>query len=206
MSTQASSTRLLVGIFVGGRGTRMGGVAKGLLPAPGSASSLVERLLSELQSALPGAPVLLVGAADGYAHLGLASIADEPRNIGPLGGLSGLLLHADREGLEAALAIACDLPYVTGQLIARLVSHAAGAAAVVAKHEGIRNPLFARYQTTPGLDATRRALATGRRSLQSVLDHLEPQVAELQLSASEAAELADWDTPSNVTNVKPPPR
>ena len=34
----------LVGIFVGGKGRRMGGVAKGLLTAPGGAETLVARL------------------------------------------------------------------------------------------------------------------------------------------------------------------
>ncbi len=39
------AARPLVGIFVGGRGLRMGGVAKGLLPAPDGSGPLAKRLV-----------------------------------------------------------------------------------------------------------------------------------------------------------------
>ena len=80
-----SGARLIIGIFVGGRGSRMGGVAKGLLKAPSSEATLVERLRMELESALPDAEVVLVGAAEAYADLGLDAISDEPAGLGPIG-------------------------------------------------------------------------------------------------------------------------
>lgn len=184
----------------------MGGVAKGLLLAPDSSFTLVERMLGELARALPGVATLLVGNADPYSGLALPQLADEPADIGPLGGLSALLLHAERAGAEVVLALACDLPFVSAELIARLASEAPGAAALVARQQQIRNPLFARYQTAAGLDAVKATLASGRRSLQAVLDCLGPSLAELSLSASEEALLADWDTPGDMAGQAKPDR
>jgi molybdopterin-guanine dinucleotide biosynthesis protein A len=189
---------LLVGIFVGGRGSRMGGVAKGLLRAPDSELSLVERLSGELARVAPRAEVVLVGAAEPYASLGLSSVTDEPPGVGPLGGLLGLLAHAERRGATSVLSLACDLPRLDAALLARLLNEAAEASALVAEQGGVRNPLVARYAVGPAQMAARAAFAAGQRSLQAVLDRLEPAVARLRLSDAETRTLDDWDTLSEV--------
>ena len=97
--------RIIIGIFVGGSGKRMGGVAKGLLPAPASSETLVERLLRVCQEALPDAAPYLVGQSAAYATLGLPQLCDEPSEIGPIGGLRSLLLCAQRVGAPQALAL-----------------------------------------------------------------------------------------------------
>jgi molybdopterin-guanine dinucleotide biosynthesis protein A len=177
----------------------MGGVAKGLLKAPGSSATLIERLCSEATTALPGAPLVLVGDAAPYAAMKLPSVADEPANVGPLGGLAGLLAYGEQRSARHVLALACDLPRLGRGLIARLANDAPDAEVVLIEQERIRNPLIARYQISTALPAARRALRDGKRSLQAVLDELEPQVVRLALSADEQASLADWDTPEDVT-------
>jgi molybdopterin-guanine dinucleotide biosynthesis protein A len=192
----ALGARIIVGVFVGGRGTRMGGAAKGLLPAPDSGLTLIERMLGELRIAVPFAEVVLVGDAELYAGLGLASVADAPPGIGPLGGLLGLLEHAERLGVTQVLALACDLPFVRGEFLSRLLRE--GGAAVVTETGGVRNPLVARYVVSRALPAARGVLETGGRSLQAVLDRLGNGVVTLALSAAEQASLEDWDTPDDV--------
>src|SRR6188768_810664 len=162
----AEASRLLVGIFVGGRGSRMGGVAKGLLKAPASEATLVERLLGELGRAAPDAEVVLVGDATPYAALGLRSVEDAPPGIGPLGGLLGLMLEGERQGAELALALACDLPRLDAALLTRLLREAASADAFVVELEGVRNPLLTRYRVAAALPAAREVLQAGKRSLQ----------------------------------------
>ncbi len=189
---------LIVGIFVGGRGSRMGGVAKGLLHAPGSDLSLVERLLRELAGAAPGAEVVLVGAAEPYASLGLSSVNDEPPGVGPLGGLLGLFAYAERRGATSVLALACDLPRLDAALLARLLNEAGEANALVAEQAGVRNPLVARYAVSQAQSAARAAFDAGQRSLQAVLDRLEPGLVCLRLEGAESRTLDDWDTPSDV--------
>jgi len=191
-------TALVVGVFVGGRGSRMGGVAKGLLKAPGSEQTLLERLSSEITRALPQAPIVLVGAADAYAALGLLALPDDPPGIGPLGGLSSLLQHAERLAAGQVLAVACDLPRLGASLVARLASEAPGAAALVPELSGVRNPLIARYDVARTLPALGAVLRSGKRSLQAVLDRLGNDVRTLSLSVDEAASLLDWDTPEDM--------
>jgi len=193
----SEASRVLVGIFVGGRGSRMGGVAKGLLKAPASEATLIERLLGELSRAAPGAEVVLVGHSSAYAALGLRAVDDAPSGIGPLGGLVGLLLDAEQRGSELALALACDLPRLDAELLQRLLNEAASATAFVAEQAGVRNPLVARYRVAAALPAAREVMQGGKRSLQAVLDRLS-DVQTLTISAAEAGRLDDWDSPEDV--------
>jgi molybdopterin-guanine dinucleotide biosynthesis protein A len=192
------AARLLVGIFVGGRGSRMGGVAKGLLQAPDSETTLVQRLLAEVESAAPGAEVVLVGDTTAYAALGLRTVDDAPHGIGPLGGLLGLLLAAEQRGAELALALACDLPRLDAALLRRLLNEADDAGALVVAQQGVRNPLIARYRVATTLPAARAALDAGKRSLQAVLDRLADGVQALPLTPAEGALVDDWDYPEDV--------
>lgn len=191
-------TRLLVGIFVGGAGRRMGGVAKGLLTTPDAKTTLIERLRGEILAALPDVALVLVGDAHAYSSLGLPAIADDPANVGPLGGLAGLLAHAQQSGAVQVLALACDLPQLERSLLARLAREPRDADAVLVEQAGVRNPLIARYETSAALPAARRALGAGKRSLQAVLDELEPRIVRLELSTAELASLGDWDTPDDI--------
>jgi molybdopterin-guanine dinucleotide biosynthesis protein A len=187
----------LVGIFVGGRARRMGGVAKGLLPTA-DGRSVVERLLAEIREALPGAPIALVGAASSYDAFELPTLADTPPGIGPLGGLRALLARTAELGLPHALALACDLPTISANLIRRLADAEPAASAVAPREPG--GPwyaLSARYAVTvlPVLDAQ---IADGQRALQRLFAQLGPSASELALTAPELALLADWDRPEDL--------
>ncbi len=187
----------LVGLFVGGQGTRMGGVAKGLLPLE-SGQNVIQRLLDELARALPDSERVLVGAATAYAALELEALADRPAGIGPIGGLAALLEHAAQRGASQVVALACDLPRLDAGVITRLVAADAAASAVVICQRGVRNPLIARYAVEPSLGAVAAALGAGQRSLQAVLDRLQPPPTLLELALADAALLDDWDTPGDM--------
>lgn len=176
----------------------MGGVPKGLLRAPGSDASLVERLIVELRAGVPDAEVVLVGAAAPYGALGLEVVADEPPGIGPLGGLAGLLSRARRQDLRYAMALACDLPRLGREVLARLAVEAPDAGVVLVRQGEVRNPLIARFEVERASHAVERVVQQGRRSLQAVLNALEPDVTVLALSPEDEARLEDWDTPSEV--------
>ena len=189
---------MIVGVLVGGRGSRLGGVSKGLLAAPSGNATLVERLRAEVQAAFTQPELVLVGAAEPYAKLGLSAVPDAPEGVGPLGGLGGLLAHAERRGASAVLALACDLPYLERGLLARLGREAPEARALVVTDGAVRNPLIARYAVTETAGAVQHVLAAGRRSLQAVLDELGSEVVTLELSEAERATLRDWDTPEDI--------
>lgn len=185
-----------VGIFVGGASRRMGGRPKGLLTTPDGSTTLVERLLEQSKLALGDVPCVLVGEHAGYAHLRLPMLPDARSEQGPLGGLVALLAHGEAHGVDAVLCLACDMPYVTSGLIARVAREAPEAAACAPRPEGLWQPLCARYQVSAALPVARAALEAGRLSLQKILSTLGAH--ELALSADEALSLRDWDSPDDL--------
>jgi molybdopterin-guanine dinucleotide biosynthesis protein A len=180
---------MLGGIFVGGQSARMGSTPKGLLPAP-SGETLVERWAT-LFDAL-GIPVVLVGRHEAYRSFAFEQIEDAEPGIGPLGGLISLLERAER-GL--AIAVACDMPYVSPLLVEKLAYHPSVAIALAPKEAGKWQPLFARFQVARALGPARRRAALGHLSLQGLLDELGAET--LVLDQAELRELRDWDTPED---------
>jgi molybdenum cofactor guanylyltransferase len=182
----------VAGIFVGGGSTRMGGQPKGLLRAP-SGETLVERWKG-IFAAL-AIPCVLVGerAKAAYASTGLELLGDEraEENLGPLGGLLALLTYA---GERNAIAVACDMPFVSTELVRRLVS-APPASAVAARRDGRWEPFFARYDAPLVLPIAKAHASARLCSLQTLLDAVKS--GELVMSATEHAELRDWDTPED---------
>lgn len=178
----------VAGIFVGGRGERMGGAAKGLLAGP-AGRPIVERTRDMLRGV--GLEVVLVGRDSRYDSLGLPAVEDEPSGIGPLGGLIGLLRHA---GDRVAVAIACDMPFLDASLVRRLL--VSSRAAALAPRSGTRwEPLFARYSPESVLPVARARASLDQRSLQGLLDAVDAR--ELPLTEAEWLQLRDWDTPSD---------
>lgn len=185
------------GILVGGLGSRMGGVAKGLLRARPDGPSLVERLRTELERACPNSQIVLVGQRTEYAALGLPMLADTVNGIGPLAGLEALLLDARLNGAGHALAVACDLPFVGAELLRRLCVESPATLALAPKQDGRWQPLCARYSVTEGLAVIDALRARGERALFRVLEELD--ATELVLGEAERAQLIDWDRPEDVS-------
>lgn len=211
------------GLFVGGQARRMGRVAKGLLPAPDTGEPLVIRLRQKAESL--GLRCVLVGEAPAYAGLGLPMLADDPPGIGPLGGLRALLGAAAG---APVLALACDLPFVSRELLGLL---AAFCPPEIDRADGTL-PLRAPFAAAAHRQEHERAPADGpidvlaarrqerweplcARYHASVLPVLEAalaqgersfqgllrrlRVGELRLSLEQERELTDWDTPGDIT-------
>src|SRR5512140_2393706 len=160
---------VLAGIFVGGASSRMGGRAKGLLPSP-DGPPIVDRWRGLFQTL--GIPCVLVGRRAEYAGVPLEVLDDAPAGIGPLGGLVALLAHA-RGRARYALAVGCDMPLVSAELVGRILA-APDAAAVAPRVNERWEPMLARYDVArahPIAQARARGDARGR-SLQGLLDEL----------------------------------
>jgi molybdopterin-guanine dinucleotide biosynthesis protein A len=181
--------KAIAGLFVGGRATRMGGRAKGLMHAP-SGPTIIDRWRTILDSL--SVPAVLIGAHPAYANLGIPVVDDEPAGIGPLGGLVALLRRA---GEGRALALACDMPFVSRALVGRLLS--GDDAAVRAFRRGTRwEPLCASYDAPRVLPMALARVAAGLHSLQGLLE--EAGAVSVPLSDAEEYELVDWDSPEDV--------
>ncbi|HMO46534.1 MAG TPA: molybdenum cofactor guanylyltransferase MobA [Rubrivivax sp.] len=103
-------------VLAGGRGSRMGGVDKGLQPYRGQ--PLVQHALQRLA---PQVGTLMINAnrnLDAYAAFGVPVWPDAlPDYPGPLAGLATGLAHCDTPYLAS---VPCDSPHFPADLVARL--------------------------------------------------------------------------------------
>jgi molybdenum cofactor guanylyltransferase len=193
----------LIGVLVGGAARRMGGFPKGNLQRDGR--TLLDRTLEACARALaqlppPSGPlpICLVGESSAYAPASFVSrLEDDPPGRGPMGGLRALLHEAARHD-RPALALACDLPFLTVELLERALSESPGAPLLAPRQEGRWQPLFARYDHRAVLPVIESALVSDRTSLQVIFDSLGTHAVELTLSEAEHSALRDWDGPSDM--------
>ena len=172
-------------ILVGGASSRMGR-DKARLTLGGE--SFVGRIRGAL-SALTG-QVTLVGSAERCAAWPqLPAVPDFYVEWGALGGLHAALAAAT-EGTWAAV-VACDLPFVTGELFVRLASLRENFEAVVpVQQDGRRQPLCALYRAGVANERAAELIAAGERRPRALLDRLRTRlVAFDELSDLGGAEL-----------------
>ena len=182
----------------------MGGHPKGLLTVPNSDETLLSRTVRIAAESAPGAEVVLVGENRAYAHLHLPTLADDPPGIGPVGGLRALLKYSARHG-RPAIALACDMPFLSTRVIQRLIAWPSHASVVCPKRHDRWEPFCARYSPEPCLVALEPLLDSvnlGQRGIgfQQFLNTVPTE--RLPLNADEEHSLFDWDTPSD-RNAQP---
>jgi molybdopterin-guanine dinucleotide biosynthesis protein A len=117
--------RLTGVIQAGGRSTRMGGEPKALMDVGGA--RIVDRVVRALREVSDDL-LLVTNTPDLYGSLGLPMVPDVFPDSGSLGGIYSGLAAASG---EAALTVACDMPFLSPDVM-RLVTARAGEADVVA--------------------------------------------------------------------------
>ena len=154
--------RVTAVVLAGGRGSRMGGVDKGLVEVAGR--PMVEHVLAAVE---PQAAAVVVNAnrsAERYARYGHPVVADRLDGFqGPLAGMASALAAA---ATDLVLVVPCDSPLVSPALGPRL--HAALAARdanVAVAHDGERmHPVFVLLRRT-ALAGLEDFLARGERKI-----------------------------------------
>lgn len=192
------------GLLVGGQGSRLGGVPKGLLPVDNQVS-LLDRLLDQCRLVDAEAPIYLLGNRTEYIDYesqGLVRLPDNPPGVGPLGGLHAVLELAERRGYQEVILIGCDLPYLTAGLIRRIAGPQLQTA--IAASSGTPphwEPMLSRYDVQATLPTVREQLKANALGLFALLQRLN--ATALALTPDEATELVDWDTPEDVLELGP---
>lgn len=100
------------------------------------------------------------------------TISDRRAGSGPLAGVEAALAEARAAGFGSTFVMACDLPHVDSEIVAGLLVRSAEDPlhlAAVPSLNGRRQPLCAVYRTA-ALDAVRRQLDAGQRSMRSLLE------------------------------------
>jgi molybdopterin-guanine dinucleotide biosynthesis protein A len=155
--TKASDTAAV--ILAGGRGRRMGGQPKALLPLAGR--SLLDHVLQRLDGQVWP---IAVSANDPAVTAPLPLLADaHDDRRGPLAGLlAGMDWARTREGIRRIVSLPVDCPFLPGDLVAGLCATAAetGAQVVVAASGGIEHPTVALWDLALA-DALRAVVEAG---------------------------------------------
>jgi len=153
-------------ILIGGQSRRMGTDKSQLLLA---GQSFVERIARELSSVTTS--VSLVGTNPAAAKLKLLTIPDVYPQWGALGGVHAAMSACSAEW---SLVVACDFPFVTSQLFARLASARADFEAVAPiQDDGIPQPLCALYRLEPCLDIAEQFIKSGERKPVALLQSVQ---------------------------------
>ena len=141
-------------VLVGGQSRRMG-ADKAMLPVGGQ--SLLQRVVAVLREVAD--ELLIVGASGErtVAGLGGRSVDDLISGVGPLGGIYTALSTAR---YSHCLVVACDMPFLSTNLLRHLGRQAVGWDAVVPRRQEGLEPLHAVYSRSC-LKPIQRMLANG---------------------------------------------
>lgn len=152
-------------ILVGGESSRMGEDKSRLLVNGKTTVSLIAEALRPVT-----ASIRIVGSHSEPSKDSLPNIPDLQNKWGPLGGIQAAL-RAGRS--KFCVVVACDLPFVTTELFARLLSSREISDAIVPmQKDGRPQPLCAVYQREPCLVATENAIADNQHSPRAMLDRV----------------------------------
>src|SRR5918911_881454 len=161
-------------ILVGGASSRMG-TDKARLEIGGR--NFVERIQAALASITSRTSLVGVNVSGAALPL-LPSVADVHVKWGALGGLHAALAAC---GADWAAVVACDLPFVTGELFVRLASLRENFDAVVPQQpDGRRQPLCALYRAEVCRDHAEELIAAGERRPRALLEVVRTRVVAFE--------------------------
>jgi len=177
-------------VLSGGRGRRMGGMDKGLVPYQGRAL-----VLHALDALKPHTARILVNAnrnISAYRELGYPVVSDpDPDFRGPLAGVLAGMRAASTGWL---LTVPCDMPKVTGEVLKRLLdAREDGKVFVLIAHDGERlQPLLMLVSTD--LAASLQAyLDSGGRRVDQWVETVSHQIVDLSDLRSALVNFNDFE-------------
>lgn len=194
----SGSTKTAAAIVAGGGARRFGGQDKGRLVVAGR--TIIVRQVEVLQRV---ASELLIVAPDAGRFRDVAArvVPDRVPGLGAIGGIDAAL-HAS--SCDQVLVVACDLPFLTSDLLASLTELSTGRdGAWVRTGRGVE-PLVACYQAA-ARGRIAHYIATGGRkaaALGTILDIAELTPPDLDRFGDPARLLANINTPDDYARVQ----
>ncbi len=162
---------------------------KALLPLDDK--TLLEHVICSMQQTFPQ---VIVSVREPRAGVELSQVRDEQAGSGPLAGLAAGLAKV---ATPWAFVVACDMPYISSQLVELIYKSRKNHQAVVPVVGGYPQPLAAFYSVSC-LDVIRQALAGQDKSLRGVLQQLDVcYVDEAGMNDAALRSFVDLDTPED---------
>jgi molybdopterin-guanine dinucleotide biosynthesis protein A len=155
-------------ILAGGRGNRMGGADKGLIPF--GDGLMIDHVIVALRSQVAHIVISANRNLERYRALGYPVVADDMPDdyAGPLAGIAAGLSRIET---DFALSVPCDAPLLPRDLVARMSKVFIDDRQIVVAHDGIRTQqaflLMPRSIETP----LRQHLREGVRKIEHWINH-----------------------------------
>ena len=182
-TTRTTAGRRVTGVVLAGGGSRRMGRDKALLQVAGR--PLLELAAEKLSAVC--AEVLVADAGRAYPATGEAQVVSVPDGPGA-GPAAGILGAAQARPDQPLLVLACDLPNMTGELLAHIAQEPGDW--VVPDRGGQLEPLVALYRPA-ALAALARRVQAGRFALHTLAE--EPDLRIRRLTDRELAAFGDPD-------------
>lgn len=180
-------------ILAGGESRRMGQDKARLLLGE---QTLLEHVIGIVQ---PLFVEVLVSVREPRADCDLPQVCDDPQHAGPLAGLAAGLAHSQTAWV---FVVACDMPFVTSQLIENIAKLCNEVDAVVPVVQGYPQPLVAFYATRILGQLHELQRGDGKQSLRELLKKLTVRyVDETEMQATGPSEFFDLDTQQDVATA-----
>lgn len=186
-------------ILAGGKSSRMG-TNKALLKI--NEKTNIERIADRLKLLFDDI-ILVTNDSEQYEFLGVRMVPDQYPGMGPLAGVhAGLMASA----YDINFIVACDMPFVSGELAEALVNNALHYDAVIPVINGKQHPLFAVFKKQAATIVEERIKA-GQLRMKHLLDHLNVlYLTEKELETYSHIELAkvffNMNHPEEYTEAK----
>ena len=185
-------------ILAGGKSRRMGGAPKALLDFGGQ--PLIWHIVETLGAILSDC-LVVTNSPELYAFLGRPMVGDVFPEGGSLGGIYSGLREASG---DAALCVACDMPFLSASLLTHLVSLASEADVVIPEAAGELQTLHAVYGKACLLPMERQ-LRAGRLKITGFFDEVRVlRVPEAEIARVVDPELAfmNLNTPEDLARAR----
>ncbi|OHB76570.1 MAG: hypothetical protein A2Z34_09675 [Planctomycetes bacterium RBG_16_59_8] len=158
-------------IQAGGRASRIG-LNKAFLDVGGK--RIIDRIIGELSSCVDKI-VIVANEPEEYRSLGFPVHPDVIPGVGSLGGIYSGLFHSDAEW---NFIVACDMPFLSAELVRRLSDRAEGCDIVVERSNVGFEPLAALYARSI-LPVLRTMIDGGDLAIHRLFGKVRTRVAEL---------------------------
>ncbi|MEH7415946.1 molybdenum cofactor guanylyltransferase [Neobacillus drentensis] len=151
-------------ILAGGKSSRMG-TNKALLKI--NEKMNIERIVDQLKFLFDDI-ILVTNNSEQYEFLGVRMVPDQYPGMGPLAGVHAGLTASE---YDVNFIVACDMPFVSGELAEALVHNAFHYDAVIPVINGKQHPLFSVFKKETAAVVEER-LKAGQLRVKHLLDQL----------------------------------
>lgn len=183
-------------ILAGGKSSRMGR-DKGMIYFNGA--RMIEHVIRALQPCVSS--IMIVANDDRYERFGLPVVKDVIHECGPMGGIYTGLINSST---KLNVVVSCDIPFVSTDLICRLVEAPDDKEVVVPFHDEIYEPLCARYRRSVALKMVKH-LEAGSLKMNSLLKELDIRTIDpVQIPGFNLRQFANINTPQELNKYNDP--